>query len=146
MTSLVRDKPMLCLDCGYDLRACTRYVCPECGRGFSPDDPATFARPGHRFIRWTGRICWVATVMPLITIGTLALDRFGAPGLRGSIGETVLFILVIASLCSPLVSTGAALTAMHFYGVRAAHPVRELWLLSILAHFIAWAALGMLWW
>jgi hypothetical protein len=32
-----------CLACGYPLRALTRPRCPECGHGFNPQDPATFA-------------------------------------------------------------------------------------------------------
>jgi hypothetical protein len=32
-----------CLTCGYDLRGLPEPRCPECGRGFDPDDPATFA-------------------------------------------------------------------------------------------------------
>lgn len=32
----------VCLGCGYSLRGLPRPVCPECGRGFDPSDPATF--------------------------------------------------------------------------------------------------------
>jgi hypothetical protein len=35
---------MRCLDCGYDLHGLSENRCPECGRGFDPDDPATYAR------------------------------------------------------------------------------------------------------
>lgn len=31
-----------CIDCSYDLRALTEPRCPECGRAFDPDDPATY--------------------------------------------------------------------------------------------------------
>src|SRR3712207_6507879 len=37
-----------CLDCGYPLAGLDRHRCPECGRAFSPDDPASVARPGDR--------------------------------------------------------------------------------------------------
>jgi hypothetical protein len=32
-----------CLDCGYLLRGLRQHRCPECGRGFVPDDPSTYA-------------------------------------------------------------------------------------------------------
>jgi phosphoribosylanthranilate isomerase len=36
-----------CLECGYQLAGLQSNRCPECGRTFDPDDPATF-RPGFR--------------------------------------------------------------------------------------------------
>lgn len=39
-----------CLDCDFDLKATTTGRCPECGRGFDPASPRTFAsrsRRGH---------------------------------------------------------------------------------------------------
>jgi hypothetical protein len=32
----------LCINCGYDLQALPEPRCPECGRGFDPDDPTTY--------------------------------------------------------------------------------------------------------
>jgi hypothetical protein len=34
-----------CLGCGYCLAHCTTRRCPECGRDFDPNDPATFQPP-----------------------------------------------------------------------------------------------------
>ena len=47
---------MYCLKCYYDLRGLPANRCPECGRGFSPDNPASFSstpRPDrlHKLVR-----------------------------------------------------------------------------------------------
>ena len=38
----------VCLDCRYPLAGLDRNRCPECGRAFSPDDPASVGWPGDR--------------------------------------------------------------------------------------------------
>ena len=38
---------MRCLDCGYDLKALSELRCPECGRAFDPNDPATYEVEGQ---------------------------------------------------------------------------------------------------
>lgn len=35
----------VCLGCGYSLRGLPSAVCPECGRGFEPQDPASYRDP-----------------------------------------------------------------------------------------------------
>jgi len=35
---------MYCLACTYHLQSLSSHVCPECGRPFDPDDPASYAR------------------------------------------------------------------------------------------------------
>ena len=37
------DVEMKCLDCRYLLKGLPEHRCPECGRSFDPDDPATFS-------------------------------------------------------------------------------------------------------
>jgi hypothetical protein len=43
---------MRCIDCDFDLERISEPRCPECGRGFDPQDGGTFIGPGHtRFSR-----------------------------------------------------------------------------------------------
>ena len=37
-----------CQDCGYSLFGLDKPCCPECGRHFNPDDPATYSSSAHR--------------------------------------------------------------------------------------------------
>ena len=48
-----------CLDCGYMLFGLPKNRCPECGRSFNPDDPATFLtdRDASPVSRTAGIIC-----------------------------------------------------------------------------------------
>jgi hypothetical protein len=39
---------MYCLSCFYDLRGLPEHRCPECGRAFSPHNPATFSPVPHK--------------------------------------------------------------------------------------------------
>lgn len=39
-----------CKDCRYPLDQLRSRTCPECGRAFDPDDPATFRTPGDQQI------------------------------------------------------------------------------------------------
>lgn len=59
-----------CTDCMYDLSAAgSGTLCPECGRGFDPDNPATFLKeptPHWRrspIIRWGGRTAIVLLIL-----------------------------------------------------------------------------------
>ena len=36
---------MRCLSCNYDLSNLTEHRCPECGRAFDPNNPATYGKP-----------------------------------------------------------------------------------------------------
>lgn len=53
MTSIDSDNS-LCLDCDYPLRGLATPRCPECGRGFDPNDPWTMnlGLPMRRALRW----------------------------------------------------------------------------------------------
>ncbi|QKK07991.1 MAG: hypothetical protein HND58_07245 [Planctomycetota bacterium] len=63
--------------CQYDLRGLTTGVCPECGRGFDPDDARTFdhalARP--RMFRMNVRWAILGSSMPLCLGVVLAVSR-----------------------------------------------------------------------
>jgi hypothetical protein len=55
---------MHCLNCGYNLRALEHDSCPECGRGFSPEEPDTYgAANTHRLLRWAKVAGWVAAMI-----------------------------------------------------------------------------------
>jgi hypothetical protein len=41
---------MFCKACRYELRGLSAHRCPECGRGFNPVDPGTFA--ATRSVSW----------------------------------------------------------------------------------------------
>lgn len=38
-----RQPSKYCHKCGYILEHTTSHTCPECGRGFDPNDPSTYA-------------------------------------------------------------------------------------------------------
>lgn len=133
MASPVHDKPMLCLDCGYDLRACTRYVCPECGRGFSPDDPATFVGPDHPFVRTARRCCWAATITPPAVFIGIAAAIWASPTVLMNIYFAwIAMHLVLAGLLAPIFSTGL-LVAAYRHHAESARYVKVPWLLSIVS-------------
>src|ERR1051326_3868290 len=44
-----------CIRCGYPLNGVVGRKCPECGRGFDPRDPSTWARGPGRVGRWLCR-------------------------------------------------------------------------------------------
>ncbi|MFK7788080.1 MAG: hypothetical protein AB8C95_01135 [Phycisphaeraceae bacterium] len=55
---------MHCLTCGYDLQRLENPRCPECGRAFSPEHPASYGQPNtHRLLRWARYAGWTAAVI-----------------------------------------------------------------------------------
>ena len=57
-----------CRTCGYDLRGTVAAPlrCPECGRGFDPDDPQSFRLlPLPHWTRHLRRALWTAAVLLL---------------------------------------------------------------------------------
>ena len=42
---------MYCLTCGYILNGCRGKTCPECGRGFSPTRPGSYATVRKRWYK-----------------------------------------------------------------------------------------------
>jgi hypothetical protein len=61
-----------CLSCKYDLRNLGEHRCPECGRAFDPDDPATFVSPissRRKLRRYVVQIVTCALLSFMITYG-----------------------------------------------------------------------------
>lgn len=59
---------MFCIGCGYALRGLQEHRCPECGRGFDPADPNTFADLvrgviSGRVSRALSRLQWVFVLL-----------------------------------------------------------------------------------
>ena len=77
---------MICRGCGYSLIGMNERLCPECGRAFDPDNPATYETPEvdrapalHLWLRvlacaaatapllntFSGLLCWIVAWMAL---------------------------------------------------------------------------------
>lgn len=55
---------MHCLSCGYDLQQLEEHRCPECGRGFSPDQPSSFgSADSFRLLRWARWSGWAGALI-----------------------------------------------------------------------------------
>ena len=61
---------MRCLSCHYSLEHLTENRCPECGRAFDPDDPATFGPQPPRALTWWQFCIWTALFWSAIIIPT----------------------------------------------------------------------------
>ncbi|MCA9254739.1 MAG: hypothetical protein KDA33_03840, partial [Phycisphaerales bacterium] len=65
------------LNCQYDLRRLSAHRCPECGRGFDPENRASWAAsPTRRLLR--RRVGAVGMSWPLIVFGMCHLTRLAA--------------------------------------------------------------------
>ena len=60
---------MRCLSCHYNLKNLPEHRCPECGRGFDPDDPSTFKTRPLRGPFHARRV----TILGLCTLTTVAI-------------------------------------------------------------------------
>lgn len=57
-----------CLSCDYDLRSLPAGVCPECGRDFNPDLPATYATSvEHAQPWWPSNIFVICSLSPALS-------------------------------------------------------------------------------
>jgi hypothetical protein len=65
-----------CLGCGYDLHGLPENRCPECGRGFDPAHPSTFAS-GQREPGWGYLVVAVAVGGTALAFGAINLKRAG---------------------------------------------------------------------
>ncbi len=59
-----------CRECGYVLDGLSEMRCPECGRGFDPDNPATYRNHGRR--GWNSRFARIS-VRVSCALGILAV-------------------------------------------------------------------------
>jgi hypothetical protein len=71
-----------CLQCGYLLRGLREPRCPECGRVFAPEDPATYATTPRRS-RWLA-----AARIAVYAVNALLVPVSPVLGLVGSLADT----------------------------------------------------------
>jgi general secretion pathway protein G len=86
-TSTMRDFDGRCFGCGYQLRGLTVCRCPECGRPFAPENPATFRDPSRSVPRakWLPATGLLAGVILVIVYGIRpSTHHTGAPGKMGA--------------------------------------------------------------
>ena len=71
MTNAAHQHDRYCLSCRHSLRGIHSERCPECGRPFDPDDPATFATSLRRPQNALG--CWFLAILlyPLVPLALL---------------------------------------------------------------------------
>jgi hypothetical protein len=63
---------MFCQHCQYNLHGLTRYRCPECGREFDPDDPATFDPKPTSCAHWPLWLVAAGAAYPWLAVCGLA--------------------------------------------------------------------------
>jgi hypothetical protein len=92
----------VCLHCGYSLRGLPENICPECGRGFDPADPAswwdrTWPRSARMWRRWLGPLpLWHKALTIISTV--LLLDFLIWPYRRMDDVQVVQLIGAVAFL------------------------------------------------
>jgi hypothetical protein len=90
----------LCLGCGCDLRGLPENRCPECGWGFDPDNPDTYAMDGARSGR---RFLWLAlagsslTGMSIMLIDVAVIPGTGVPRWCAWLGLALMGIGAVAT-------------------------------------------------
>ena len=83
-----------CVQCGYDLHGNTSNRCPECGRGFDPGDPTTFATDDGRSMRGPLiRLCIGLAL--LLLVGPLLMHTAWRTTLGWLFGEAGFFMCAI---------------------------------------------------
>jgi hypothetical protein len=89
LTYVPARRSRYCTQCGYDLRGNTSNRCPECGRGFDPADPTTYAPDDGRSMR--GPLIRLCVGMPLLLfVGPMLLHS--QPLIpHGALGWTVTY-------------------------------------------------------
>jgi hypothetical protein len=103
-----REQHKRCLGCGYILDGLPENRCPECGRRFHPDDPATFLvwrESGRTYLRVA-----FAGALAMAT-PTILLRRLIPPGLNvGSVGLGILWGLGLLAELSVIIAGIIVLT------------------------------------
>jgi len=101
---------MRCLGCGYILDGLPENRCPECGRGFDPEDPKTYAassRSGYRYLALAMGSA-VAVVTPLV-IAELADRGLVRPGRFAVLGSA----LMVGGVAAAVFVLDTAIRALH---------------------------------
>jgi hypothetical protein len=99
-----------CLNCGYILEYLPEPRCPECGRGFDPDDARTYHLPNSRggrvlvFVSMASALATIPAIAFLVVEEWLRVPR-AIPGLLG-------FVALAGAVCS-LIAIGRALDLRH---------------------------------
>jgi hypothetical protein len=100
---------MRCLSCHYDLKNLTEHRCPECGRAFRPNDPATFLPPGTP-PRLSGMRLVQAALCSQIALSLIFVGALLRPGVY----YTVVWEAVAAAFaCTLLIFSPALLRMRH---------------------------------
>lgn len=92
---------MRCLSCDYNLSHLTEHRCPECGRAFDPNDPATFQRPTTTTMRqrWKKRlgesVIAICIVYPLFLLLKHAVQ--GGPP-EFAVTAIIVFLAILSTL------------------------------------------------
>ena len=97
-----------CLGCSYCLEGLSNHRCPECGRGFDPLNPATFAiNPGHIRARRPGsRLLSFAIIGLVLFFLTFVHPSGGLYFL--AIGSLLQTCVVLVGLCSAVFGSSRA--------------------------------------
>ncbi|MCI0675219.1 MAG: hypothetical protein L0Y42_05510, partial [Phycisphaerales bacterium] len=70
---------MRCKGCHYSLKKLVERRCPECGRGFDPDDARTFEGEGRRGRDLVPRMSYVLLAFGVVYVASLLLVLGAAP-------------------------------------------------------------------
>lgn len=122
-----------CAQCGYALHGLSTSVCPECGRGFDPDDPKTYhdLQRNPEWARMLGLLLLVGGIAAVVNCAYRGLTAFFDIGLLWNAGNLSFewFIrFLVPGLCS-LVEIVAASRILR----SAAVARKWMWVLTALA-------------
>jgi hypothetical protein len=82
-----------CLACGYLLRGLMGHSCPECGRAFNPDDPASYLVPARR----PSSEPWSPLLWTGIVAGELGLIAWGLFSVVGGDTDDCVFVFLLGA-------------------------------------------------
>ena len=89
---MVEPEHKRCLGCGYILDGLPKPRCPECGRGFDPEDEDTYLRK-----RWSGRPYLLIALCGYVAL----LAPFAEAIFTAIIAEAIVFCVSIRALRAP---------------------------------------------
>lgn len=126
------------MGCGYSLRGLPSAVCPECGRGFEPSDPASYrdpTRPGSLLRLANPPGLWHRRTMVLLT-AILLLDSsspghvFGFTCFYLPLGFVCLCILVVDYLIRLVAALAKRIRDRPASSLTGRAPYRKNWLVT----------------